>query len=483
MLNLKIIINILGFMLILEGIFMFAGIPFSLYYGDNDIIVLLSCGAGVSLFGLILKYLTRDYVRDISKRDGYIIVSLSWIVISLFGALPFIIYGAIPNYTDAFFETVSGFTTTGASILNNIESLPHGLLMWRSMTHWIGGMGIILLSLAILPMLGFGGMQLFVAEVPGPTKDKIHPRISETAKRLWLIYVMFTAAETVLLYFGGMTFFDAVNHSFATMATGGFSTKQASIGYYDSPFIHYIIIIFMFIAGTNFTLHYHMLHAKFGVYRKDDEFKSYLWIIISLTLIITISLLLLHTYTDVEQAFRDALFQVVSVITCTGYITKDYDVWGHFFQFLFLIMMFIGGSVGSTSGSIKIMRHLLIFRNINLELRRLIHPKAVIPVRLNGNAVPQDIMFNILTFFIIYIVVFIAGTIGLSLAGMDTLSSMGAVATCMGNIGPGIGTVGPAYSYAGVPEAAKWILALIMLLGRLEFFTIMIIFSKSFWKP
>lgn len=468
-------------MLILDGLFMFTGIPFSVYYGDNDVWILAGCGSGTSFFGLLLKYLTKNYKRDISKRDGYVVVSLSWVVVSIFGALPFVIHGSIPSYTDAFFETISGFTTTGASILNDIESLPHGLLLWRSLTQWLGGMGIIVLSLAILPILGIGGMQLFVAEVPGPTKDKIHPRIKETAKRLWGIYVIFTGAEVALLWLGGMTFFDAVNHAFTTMATGGFSTKQASIAYYDSPFIQYVITAFMFLAGTNFALHYHMLHGRLRTFTRNDEFKFYLTVTLGLTFIIMAGLLL-SQFTGIEKAFRDSIFQVVSIITTTGYVTEDYEAWGPFFQMLFFIMLFIGGSAGSTGGGVKIVRHLLLFKNSLLELRRLIHPRAIIPVRFNGSAVPQDIISNVLAFFLFYISIFVLGTIAVTLAGMDFMSALGAVATSLGNVGPGIGTVGPMYNFSGIPEIAKWILSFLMLLGRLELFTILIIFSRSFWK-
>ncbi len=276
MINFKIILNLIGFLLILDGIFMQLGIPFSMMYGGDDIPALLIAGLGTSVFGLLLYLVTLKHKKDLSKREGYIVVTLGWLAMSLFGALPFVIHGSIPSFTDAFFETMSGFTTTGASILNDIESLPHGLLFWRSVTQWLGGMGMIVLSVAILPILGIGGMQLFVAEVPGPTKDKIHPRIRETAKRLWGIYFLFTILEMVLLLFGGMNLFDALCHSFTTMATGGFSTKQASVAHYNSPFIHYVIIVFMFLAGTSFNLHYHLLHGRFKTMFKNSEFKFYL---------------------------------------------------------------------------------------------------------------------------------------------------------------------------------------------------------------
>ena len=460
---------------------MLLGIPFSIYYNDNDIAILASSGIGTGVLGFLLYFFTRKCEKEISKREGYIVVSLGWLVMSLFGAIPFVLHGSIPNYTDAFFETMSGFTTTGASILDDIESLPHGLLLWRSMTQWLGGMGMIVLSLAILPILGIGGMQLFVAEVPGPTKDKIHPRIRETAKRLWGIYFIFTAVETILLFIGGMNFFDSICHSFTTMATGGFSTKQASIAHFNSPFIHYVIILFMFLAGTNFTVHYHMLHRKFDVVKRNDEFKFYGIVLIVLSFVVAI-ILLLSNYGSVEKSFRDSLFQVVSIVTTTGYVTSDYEIWGSFFQILFFLLLFIGGCAGSTGGGIKIVRHLLLFRNSALELRRLIHPRAVIPVRYNNNSVPSDIISNILAFFLFYLAMFVLGTLLMSIIGLDFLSAIGSVATSLGNVGPAIGSVGPSYNFAHIPEIGKWILSFLMLMGRLELFTILIILSPAFWR-
>ena len=460
---------------------MMLGIPFSLYYGDRDVIVLLGCGSGTSLVGVILFLLTREHEKDLRKREGYIVVSIGWLVMSLFGAIPFVVHGSIPSYTDAFFETMSGFTTTGASILNDIESMPHGLLFWRSMTQWIGGMGMIVLSIAILPILGIGGMQLFVAEVPGPTKDKIHPRVRETAKRLWGIYLLFTIVETCLLLLGGMNLFDAINHSFTTMATGGFSTKQASIAAYDSPFIHYVMILFMFIAGTNFTLHYHLLHRNFKSVFENDEFRFYLKII-GLVVLIVFGGLLLEEYAGFEKTFRDALFQVVSIVTTTGYVTADYELWGTFFQVLFFLLLFTGGCAGSTGGGIKMVRHYILIKNSIIELKRLIHPRAVIPVRFNKGTVASDIISNVLAFFLFYIFVFVAGTLIMSIIGLDFLTAVGATATSIGNVGPAIAGVGPTLNFANIPDLGKWVLSFLMLMGRLELFTVLIIFSPAFWQ-
>jgi len=481
MLNYKAISNLIGSLLILDGIFMLLGIPFSIYYKSDDILVLALCGAGTIIIGITLYLLTRNYKSDIRKRDGYFIVSIGWIAMSLFGALPFFFHGAIPSFTDAFFETISGFTTTGASILNDIEALPEGLLFWRSVTQWLGGMGMIVLSIAILPVLGVGGMQLFVAEVPGPTKDKIHPRIKETAKRLWGIYVMFTMLEAVLLTIGGMTFFDAICHSFTTMATGGFSTKQASIAHFDSPFIHYVIIFFMFLAGTNFSLHYYWLHRKFENIVKNEEFKFFLILITGMALFVTGGLLLIN-FGGFEESFRTALFQVVSIITTTGFITSDYEIWGTFYQILFFVLLFTGGSAGSTGGGIKMVRLHLLLKNSLLEFRRLVHPRAVIPVRYNGKSVPPDIMSNVLAFFLLYVLIFITGTLVMGMMGLDFMTSLGSVATSLGNVGPGIGEVGPSKNFAFLPDAGKWFLSLLMLMGRLELFTVLIIFSPALWK-
>jgi len=481
-LNYKLVLNILGFLVFITGIFMMLGIPFSIYFGDNDIPALLIAGIGTSLTGFSFWFTTRKTNRlELGKREGYLIVTLGWLMMSLFGALPFVIHGSIPSYTNAFFETMSGFTTTGASILSNIESMPHGLLFWRSFTQWIGGMGIIVLSLAILPLLGIGGMQLYAAEVPGITKDKFHPRVKETAKRLWVIYLAFTVAETILLMIAGMSFFDAINHSFTTMATGGFSTKNASTAYYTSPYIQYILIFFMFFAGMNFTIHYLAIHKNFTFFKSNDEFKVYLYF----TIIVSVFITLVHLpYVDFhpEEAFRQSLFHVVSLVTTTGFVSSDYENWAVYSRMIFFVLLFIGGSAGSTGGGIKIIRHLLLFKNGYLELKRLIHPRAVIPVRLNGKSITPEIISNVQAFFIIYILIFVFGSILLSLMGVDFVSSIGATATCIGNIGPGFGTVGPVANFNHLPDLAKWLLSFLMLLGRLELFTVLIIFTPYFWK-
>lgn len=479
--NLKIIFRVLGFLLVVEGVAMLLALAVAIIYGENDISAfLISTGINLGIGGAIVLG-TAKAKKDIGKHEGFIIVSMVWIVFSFFGSLPYILSGSIPSFTNAFFETMSGFTTTGSSILNDIEALPHGILFWRSMTQWLGGMGIIVLSLAILPVFGIGGMQLFMAEVPGPTPDKISPRIKQTAKTLWKIYMAFTFAETILLWIGGMTFFDAINHSFTTMATGGFSTKQASVAYWSSPFIQYVIIIFMFLAGTNFTLSYFAIKGKFSTVFRDEEFKYYSFFILGFTALIFIGLLI-TSQIGVEQAFRDSLFQVVTIITTTGYATADYLTWLPVLTMLIFVLFFFGGSAGSTGGGIKIMRIVILLKNGYYELKRLVHPNAIIPVRFNKHSVDSKIVTNVLAFFILYFVIFAVSTVIFTLIEPDMESSMGAVATCLGNIGPGLGSVGPADNFFHIKPVGKWFLSFLMLLGRLELFTVLVLFSPSFWK-
>ncbi len=479
--NFKIIFRVLGFLLIVEGIAMFLALLVSMIYNEHDLNSFLISALINTGIGSLIVLSTQKANKDIGKREGFIIVSLVWIIFSFFGSLPFILSGSIPNFTNAFFETMSGFTTTGSSILDNIEALPHGMLFWRSIIQWLGGMGIIVLSLAILPVFGIGGMQLFVAEVPGPTPDKISPRIRQTAKTLWVIYLGFTVAETLLLWIGGMSIFDSVCHSFTTMATGGFSTKQASIAHWQSPFIHYVITIFMFFAGTNFTLSYLAIRGKFRSVLRDEEFKYYSFFVIGFTLIVFIGLLL-TTHLGIETAFRDSLFQVVSIITTTGYATADYLTWTPVLTILIFSLFFFGGSAGSTGGGIKIMRIVLLFKNSYYELRRLIHPHAVIPVKFNRHSVDAKIITNVLAFFMLYFVIFGISTVVFTLIEPDMESSMGAVATCLGNIGPGLGKVGPAENFMFIKPVGKWFLSFLMLLGRLELFTVLVLFSPTFWK-
>ncbi len=481
MLNFKIIFRVLGLFLIIESVFMgLSGIVSLAYIEVAAKYLFYSAGITLS-FGLLLQLLGLKAKKTIGRREGYIIVSLVWIVFSAFGLLPFYLSKSIPSITDSFFETMSGFTTTGSSILNDIEALPYGMLFWRSIIQWLGGIGIIVISLAVLPFLGVGGMQLFAAEVPGPTADKLTPKVHETAKRLWLIYIILTAAETLLLRFGGMNWFDAVNHAFTTMATGGYSTKQASVAYWDSDFIHYVIIIFMFLAGTNFSLTFFAINGKPGKMWKNEEFQYYLWFVVIFSAIIASGLIIEH-HIGYGTAIRDALFQVVSIVTTTGYATADYELWVPFLMTVMFVLMFFGGSAGSTGGGPKIVRIVMLLKNSVYELNRLIHPNAVLPIRYNRSVVSQEIVTNVLAFFVFYILVVLVSIVIMSSIGLDFETAVGSVVTCVGNIGPGLGEVGPADNFANIPMVGKWYLAFIMLLGRLELFTVLVVLSPAFWK-
>lgn len=477
----KLIFSILGLLMALNGFFMLLGVPFAVYY-QEDIMPLLISGGSVIAAGVLifLVFKRQTDVEELTNREGYLIVTLGWITMAIVGTVPYLVSGAIGNITDAFFETMSGLTTTGASILNDIEAVPKNILFWRSLTQWIGGMGIIVLTVALLPLIGVGGMQMFIAEAPGITPDKIKPRIRQTAVRLWLIYVSFTLTETVLLMFGGMSFFDALNHGLTTMATGGFSTYNASI-IEQTPYIQYIIIIFMFLAGVNFTLSYFALKLKLNKVWENEEFKAYLTTVVLFVVIATAGIYLFTT-AGFEKSFRDGAFQVVSIITTTGYVSADYTSWAPLLTVLFFMFFFLGGSAGSTAGGVKIVRHVVLMKNSLLEMKRLMHPSAIVPVRLNGKAVAPSITYHVLAFIMIYITIFVIGSIFVGFTGLDLLTTISAVATSLGNIGPGFGAVGPLDNFAAIPWVTKWILSFLMLIGRLELFTVLILFTPYFWR-
>ncbi len=480
--NYRNIIYILSRLVSIEGIFIILSSLVAFHYGQDDFIPLLSTGSITFVIGFLFTYLFRKERGNFGRKEGYFIVTFTWVIFAFIGAIPFFISRYIPSYTDAFFETMSGFTTTGASILNNVESLPYGLLFWRSIIQWLGGLGIIILALAVLPILGVGGMQLFVSEVSGSTKDKLHPRILETAKKLWVLYVGYTLLETVLLYYGGMNIFDAICHSFTTISTGGFSTKSTSIAYFNSPFIEYVIIIFMFIAGINFSLGFQVLNLKFKKLFRNEEFKLYSTIIVVLTFFVAGVLHYTNGLKDYEEDFRNALFHVVSIITTTGFVTQNYLQWPAYLTLILVILMFIGGMAGSTAGGLKVVRVLIVMKNNFLGLKRLIHPSAVIPIKYNGHSIPDYIVRNILAFIVFYIVIFVFSTVFISALGYDFETSLGAVAATLGNIGPGIGDVGPVENFVHFPGIGKWFLSFLMLIGRLELFTVLILFSRAYWK-
>jgi|TARA_Y100000768_G_scaffold223714_1_gene168825 trk system potassium uptake protein TrkH len=492
--NHKLIINLFGVLLLFNSAFIFVSTLVSLYFNDGVTLGFFYAGLIVSFVGFILFFSTRKYNQQIQKKEVYIIVSFGWLLMICSGMLPYIFTDSIPQISFAFFETSSGYTATGSTVINNVEDLPASILFWRSTTHWIGGMGIIVLAVAILPLLGIGGMQLFSAEAPGPNGSKLHPRITDTAKRLWYIYVGLTFAETSLLTFAGMDFFDAINNSMSTIATGGFSTKNVSIAYWNnSPLIQYIIIFFMFISGANFVLSYFALKGKINRFLNDEEFKVYfIFVLISVLVVATVLFFNVdltnskfdhpQIYGRLESSIRHALFQVIAIITTTGLVTGDFSGWTPFLTVFFFCLMFVGGSSGSTSGGIKIVRHLLMIKSGFLELKRSLHPSVIIKPRYNGSILEQNIIHNIYSFFILYILLFIFGALFFTVIGLDFKSAFGVSVASLGNVGPAIGDYGPSFTYSSLPKLGKYMASFLMIFGRLELFTFLVIFTPYFWK-
>ena len=494
--NYRLISYIIGLLLLFNSaaILITSFVSFLLKDGffNNIIYASLCC----LFIGSIIMFFSRNPTKVINRRDGYLIVIFGWLTMVFSGTLPYVFTDTINNIPDLIFETMSGYTTTGSSIIGDIESLPQSIIFWRSMTHWLGGMGIIVLAIAILPLLGIGGMQLFSAEAPGSgiSGDKIHPRISNTAKRLWFIYIGLTLAETLLLNFAGMSLFDAINHSMSNIATGGFSTKNDSLSHWNSiPLIQYIIVFFMILAGTNFLLIYLSIIGKFKKLIYNTEF---IWFIVLISFFVIITTIILNTnidlnstnfdhpqvYGKLEASFRHALFQVVAVMTTTGFVTGDFAGWSPFLTMLFFGLMFFGASSGSTSGGIKISRHLILIKNGFLEFKRSLHPNAILPLRYNHSVVKKEVVVNILAFFMLYLILFIIGAAVLSTQGLDFISSIGGSAASIGNVGPALGSIGPAFNYEQISGFAKIWCSFLMLVGRLELFTILIIFTPYFWK-
>ena len=490
--NYQIIFYFFGILLMFNGVFMFIASLLSYIYNDGITDSLIVSGIIVLSVGAFFTIWNRNFDINLNKREGYIVVIFGWIVMILSGSVPYIITDSIDGFTNIIFETTSGYTTTGATILDSIESLPKGIIFWRSITHWIGGMGIIVLAIAILPLLGIGGMQLFSAEAPGPSADKLHPRITDTAKRLWLIYLSVTLIETLLLSIFGMSFFDAINHSMSNIASGGFSTRDASLAYWNNiPMIQYIVIFFMFIAGTNFILLYYVFKGKFNKINIDEEFNLYLKFVMFFSLVVALIVFFnsnflvsddISLFSRIEGVIRHSLFQVVSIVSTTGFVTADYTSWTPFLLLIFFGLMFIGGSAGSTSGGFKIVRHLLLIKNGFLEFKRILHPNAIVPVRYNNKSVSSEIVYNILGFFIIYMLTFMIGALGFSMFGLDFQSALGVSASSLGNVGPSIGDFGPMGTFSQMSTLAKWWSSFLMIVGRLELFTVLIIFTAYFWK-
>ncbi len=478
----RLILYVVGLLTLFFGLTMAAPLAVSLYFRDGSGFPMLISLAITILFGVSLTLGFRGVqIADIRQREGMAIVFFGWTAMGLFGALPFFLAGEGVSFTDAFFESISGFTTTGASIFTNIERHAEGFLFWRSFIQWLGGMGIIVLSLAVLPFLKVGGMQLYKAEVPTPVPDKLKPRIQETAVTLWKVYILFTFLQILLLMAGGMNLYEAVCHTFTTMPTGGFSTKNASIAHYNSAYFDTVFILFMLMAGINFSLHYQMLKGKPLAIWRDAEGRFFLFLSLLLVLLVSWNIYgeVYHTLGD---AIRYGAFQVVSILTTTGFATADYETWPAMSQIILFLCMFIGASAGSTGGGVKCLRIMLLFKYCARELFLLVHPRSITHIKINGKPIPEEIVRSVMGFLALYIGLFALCTVILSGLGVDFMTSLTAVASCIGNIGPGFGMVGPVENYAAIPALGKWLLIWCMLLGRLEIYTVIILFAPAFWR-
>jgi len=469
-------------LIIFLGICMIFPLFFGFYFKDQSIIPMAqSLGITVASGLLLFICFKRTKVEHISHREGMAIVAIGWTAIGFFGAFPFYLGPEVETFVDAFFESVSGFTTTGSSIITDIEAVSKGLLFWRSLIQWLGGMGIIVLSLAILPFLGVGGMQLYKAEVPSPVPDKLKPRIRDTATVLWKVYALISLAQILLLMLGGMDLYDALCHTFTTMPTGGFSTKNASIAHFDSVYIDSVIIFFMLVAGINFSLHYQFLRGKPLAFWRDSECRFFIGAVIFLIVIVTFNVYG-SVYETIGRAFRYGAFQVVSIVTTTGYATADYELWPAMSQVILILCMFLGASAGSTGGGMKCLRVMLYLKYCYKELFLLIHPRAVKHIKIGGVSVPEDVVRSVLGFMGLYVGLFAFSTVLIAGMGVDFITSLASVAATLGNIGPGLGMVGPVDNFAQIPYLGKWVLIWCMLLGRLEIYTIIILFVPEFWR-
>ena len=481
LINKKMIFRVLGVLLFIESAMFLLCAAVSLCYGEQDYQYFLYTILLNTLVGGVLLICSRGAENRLTRRDGYCIVTFTWFLFTLFGMLPFYFSGGIPSVTDAFFETMSGFTTTGSSILNHVEALPHATLFWRSLTQWLGGLGIIMLFIAILPSLGIEGRDLYVAEVTGPTHNKTSFTFTSSARQMWILYTILTLLQTLLLLFGGMNLFDGICHAFTTMATGGFSTKQNSIAYWDSAYIQYVIIIFTFMAGTNFGLLHTAIRGNWKKLIQDNEFQLYFMLVVLASVVIGVGLYVIG-WADFEKSMRDATFQVVTLITTTGFATADYLLWPPLLGLILFLLLFVGASAGSTAGGMKVVRVYLLFKNSFVELKRIIHPNGIINVKYNNKSVHPNIMTGIMAFAILFMIVFTIGSLIMTIFTEDIITACSAVVSSMSNVGPGFGSVGPMFSYAHLNDFAKLFLAFLMLVGRLEIFTVMVLFTKAFWR-
>ncbi|MDH6389271.1 trk system potassium uptake protein TrkH [Parabacteroides sp. PFB2-12] len=470
-------------MFLFETVFMLLAALVAFLYGGEDLLPLLySCailfGAGI-LFFLIGRNADEF---NAGRREGMLTVTFTWLFLSFFGMMPFLLGGYIDNVTDAFFETMSGFTTTGSSILTDIEALPKGILFWRSLTQWQGGIGMIVFTVALLPIFGGGASQLFDAETPGITHERFRPRIAQVAKRLSGVYLLLTALVIALLWIGPMDFYDALNHGLTTISTGGYSTKNSSVAFWDSAYIHYVIIVFMFIGATNITLIYFCLNRQPSKLFKDEEFRWFAFFVLG-AIALTVTWLLYNGFeSDIEIAFRKSAFEVISIISTCGFAVEDYITWGGFYWVIVLLLMIICGCAGSTSGGLKMGRFVILTKNLSNEFKKQTHPHAIIPVRMNGHVVSTEIVQRVLAFVFAYISLVLVSSMVLALDGMPFEESLSAAISAISNVGPGLGSLGPIGSYAEVPVVSKWFLSLLMMTGRLEIFTVLTILVPGFWK-
>ena len=483
--NTRMVFRTMGALLLIEAVFMTMALGVSLWYNEPDNGVFLLSTIITLLAGVIGLLVGRRAESRMGEREGYVIVAMVWVVFSAFGLLPYYLSGQVPTLTDAWFESMSGFTTTGATIIPDLEVITHGLLFWRSLTQWIGGMGIIVLSIAILPIFGLNGMQLYAAEVSGLTYEKLSPRIADTAKMMWTTYVLLTAAEVLALWLCGMDVFDAVCHSFSTIATGGFSTHNNSLEFYDSAAIHYIVTFFMFISGINFVLLIYLLRGKARYFFRDEELRWYSVAVAMFAVLLTLGLYIARpgwSGVEMERAFRDSLFTVISSMTSTGYTISDYMYWPVVAWVVIFFLMLTGACAGSTAGGIKWVRLAIILKNGVAEFQRRIHPNAIIPVKLNEKAVPQQTINNIMAFLIFYVFIIVVTVVIFCATGVDFDEAIGSAVSAIGNVGISIGQFGPAGTYAEFPIVAKWVMSFVMLIGRLEIFTVLLLFTRALWR-
>lgn len=478
--NYGIVKRVLGIILLFEALLMVPSLLIATYLDQMDKYPFLICIILTVTVGFLMSY-KQVHDKKIRAKEGLAIVALSWILISFFGALPFVLSQSIPSFVDAFFETVSGFTTTGATLIDDVEILPKGILFWRSFTHWIGGMGILVFMVALLPAIGAGGFQMFKAESPGPTADRFVPRIKDTAKILYITYISMTLLEIALLLLGGMSLYESMLHTFGTVGTGGFSTRGLSIGAYDSAYIHIVISVFMILSGINFSLYYVMYKGKWKEALKNQELKLYLGIILTATLLIALNLRLASGQ-SFAMALKDGLFQVSSIITTTGYATVDFDLWPAFSKAILFLLMFVGGCAGSTAGGMKTIRILVLFKKIKREVGKIFHPRAVMPIKNGDKTIADDTVSSISTFYSLYMMIFLVSTVIISLEGIDLASAATSVAVTLGNVGPGFGLVGPSRTFSFFSPYSKLFFSFLMLLGRLELFTIIAFLVPKTWR-